>query len=50
MALPGLRGFLGAVPPGLTDLAVIGACALGPLVVNETRKLAHTPHPVEETS
>lgn len=50
MVLPGLRGFLGAVLPGLTDLAVIGACALGPVVVNETRKLAHPLMPVEEMS
>jgi Ca2+-transporting ATPase len=43
LLLPGLRGFLGAAPPSLIDAAVIGACALGPFIANETRKLAQSP-------
>ncbi len=40
LVLPGLRGVLGAAAPTLIDVAVIGACALGPFIANETRKLA----------
>ena len=42
LVLPGLRGFLGAAAPTLIDVAVIGACALGPFALNETRKLAQS--------
>ena len=36
--MPGLRSLLGLGPMGLIDLAVIGATAVMPLVVNETLK------------
>ncbi|MEJ2034455.1 MAG: cation-translocating P-type ATPase C-terminal domain-containing protein, partial [Deltaproteobacteria bacterium] len=35
---PGLRSLLGLGPFGLVDLAVVGATAVLPLVVNETKK------------
>jgi Ca2+-transporting ATPase len=35
MFLPPLRRFLGVVPPGLSDLAVIGTTAIMPLLINE---------------
>jgi Ca2+-transporting ATPase len=38
LAIPGLRSFLGLVPIGLVDAAVIGSAALAPLVVNEATK------------
>jgi Ca2+-transporting ATPase len=38
MVIPGLRNFLGVVRPSLFDVALIGAGAALPLVINESRK------------
>jgi Ca2+-transporting ATPase len=38
MAVPGLRSFLGIVPVGLIDGAVVGAGAVLPLLINEATK------------
>lgn len=45
LAIPGLRSYLGIAPPGVLDLAVIGAGAALPLLVNEaTKAIPHAPH------
>jgi Ca2+-transporting ATPase len=45
VAVPGLRGFLGIAVPSLTDLAVAGASAVLPLLVNESTKRPLLPAP-----
>jgi len=45
VAIPGLRSFLGIALPSLTDLAVVGAASVLPLLVNESTKRPLLPAP-----
>jgi Ca2+-transporting ATPase len=46
IAIPGLRKFLNLAPVGPVDVAVIGAGAALPLLVNELTKIAKRPRPL----
>jgi Ca2+-transporting ATPase len=48
--VPGARRLLGTTPMGLTDLLIVAAGVLGPLIVNEATKPSAPPNVLEEAA